>query len=317
MCTYNGEHFLNEQLESMANQTRLPYELVVCDDLSKDGTIAMLEAFAARAPFPVRIYRNAEQLRSTRNFDKAMRLCEGEYIALSDQDDRWQPNKLERLGRMLDENPQSSLVFSDAALIDDMSQPKGSTLWESLRFRPETRGVFAQDAGRILLERPVVTGATVLFRTSLLERFASVPPSWVHDGWLVWMSALWDKPLFTEERLTSYRIHSSQQLGVGETALASRIGQIRTRQRQEYANIAKELAVLLDYVTHTPVPSRDRWLTEITKTALFLQARAEAPESFPKRLHFLLSHRDYYKSLSGLGWRSFLRDLVMGPMESR
>ena len=52
LCTFNGERFLGEQLASIAAQTRLPAELVVTDDASSDGTVALLEGFAQTAPFP-------------------------------------------------------------------------------------------------------------------------------------------------------------------------------------------------------------------------------------------------------------------------
>ncbi len=52
MCTYNGARYLQEQLASIAAQTRLPDELVVCDDCSSDGTRAILEEFKARVTFP-------------------------------------------------------------------------------------------------------------------------------------------------------------------------------------------------------------------------------------------------------------------------
>ncbi len=85
---------LEPQLASLLAQTRLPDELVACDDGSTDGTVSILEAFARRAPFPVRIERNDVRLRSTRNFEKAIGLCTGDLIATSDQDDVWLPEKL-------------------------------------------------------------------------------------------------------------------------------------------------------------------------------------------------------------------------------
>ncbi len=88
MCTFNGGRFLAEQLESIASQTRLPYELVACDDHSTDDTIAILKAFQANAPFPVQIVQNAMRMGSTRNFDQAIGMCSGDFIALCDQDDR-------------------------------------------------------------------------------------------------------------------------------------------------------------------------------------------------------------------------------------
>ena len=77
LCTYNGQRFLAEQLESIRAQTKLPEELIVCDDGSTDGTLEELAGFAAVAPFQMRIYRNDRQMGSTRNFDQGIALAQG------------------------------------------------------------------------------------------------------------------------------------------------------------------------------------------------------------------------------------------------
>ena len=93
MTTYNGEKYLQEQLDSFLGQNRLPDELVVCDDGSQDRTMAILESFSSRAPFPVRIYRNSAKLGYSKNFEKAGSLCTGDIIAFSDEDDVWDAQK--------------------------------------------------------------------------------------------------------------------------------------------------------------------------------------------------------------------------------
>ena len=105
MCTFNGGRYLEQQLESIAEQTQQPCELVVCDDGSTDDTIAILKRFKANAPFPVTVVENAVRMGSTSNFDQAIGMARGEFIALCDQDDRWLPHKLERLSDCLVENP--------------------------------------------------------------------------------------------------------------------------------------------------------------------------------------------------------------------
>ena len=65
MCTYNGSKFLAEQLSSIREQTKLPHELVICDDGSTDATPRIVHAFALDAPFPVRFFRNQATLGST------------------------------------------------------------------------------------------------------------------------------------------------------------------------------------------------------------------------------------------------------------
>jgi glycosyltransferase involved in cell wall biosynthesis len=81
LCTYNGERFLPQQLASMANQTRPPDELIVCDDRSSDRTIGIIREFAASATYPVKIFENKSNLGSAANFERAIRLCAGNLIA--------------------------------------------------------------------------------------------------------------------------------------------------------------------------------------------------------------------------------------------
>jgi glycosyltransferase involved in cell wall biosynthesis len=94
MATYNGAQFLEPQLASIAAQTRLPDELVVCDDQSSDESVEIVERFASRAPFEVRVVRNPKRLGFGGNFLQAARLSRGDLIAWSDQDDVWMPEKL-------------------------------------------------------------------------------------------------------------------------------------------------------------------------------------------------------------------------------
>ncbi|GAG35502.1 unnamed protein product, partial [marine sediment metagenome] len=113
MCTCNGAAFLPEQLASIAAQTRRPDELVVCDDHSTDKTVSIVESFAAKAGFDVRLVVNAQPLGATKNFEKAIGLCGGDIIALSDQDDVWLPGKLSRIEAALAGSPAAAMVFAD------------------------------------------------------------------------------------------------------------------------------------------------------------------------------------------------------------
>ncbi len=134
LCTYNGDSFLRQQLESIQQQTRLPDELVVCDDRSTDQTIVIVREFAATVSFPVVIVQNPETLGSARNFEQAIRLCTGDLIALSDQDDIWYPNRLQRSEQEFIAHPRAGLVFSDADIIDDQNRLQDGTLWQRLGF---------------------------------------------------------------------------------------------------------------------------------------------------------------------------------------
>ncbi len=219
LCTYNGERFLSDQLESFLAQTRLPDELVVCDDASSDSTLKILEDFATKAPFKVRIFRNNKNLGSTLNFEKAIELCIADIIFLSDQDDIWLPKKIETIELEFIKSRSVGMVFSNAELIDENSRPLRKKLWD-FYFPPRKRkkankeGLF-----RLLLEANVVTGATMAFRANFREAFLPIPkdlPNVIHDGWIAMCSCILAEVKFIEEALVKYRIHQGQQIGVAD-----------------------------------------------------------------------------------------------------
>ena len=129
LCTYNGSRYLKEQLDSIAGQTRLPSELIIRDDRSTDDTVDIARRFAETAPFAVKVHVNSENVGSTKNFELAIEGCSGDIIALSDQDDIWLPQKLERLEAEFAADPGVGLVFSDAELTDEKLAPLGVRLW--------------------------------------------------------------------------------------------------------------------------------------------------------------------------------------------
>src|SRR4051794_1763152 len=94
MTVRNGERHLQPLLDSLARQTRPPFELVAHDDASDDGTLAILERFARDAPFQVRIDRSPAPRGVTDGFLRAADACRGELIGYCDQDDVWLDHKL-------------------------------------------------------------------------------------------------------------------------------------------------------------------------------------------------------------------------------
>ena len=94
MATYNGEAFIREQMDSILAQSYKNIEVVACDDCSTDGTYEILQEYA-RKDGRVKCFQNAANLGFKKNFERAITLCSGEFIALSDQDDVWLKEKLE------------------------------------------------------------------------------------------------------------------------------------------------------------------------------------------------------------------------------
>ena len=124
LATYNGERFLADQLVSLANQTVLPAEVVALDDCSSDGTVAILEQFAARAPFPVRVFRNESNRGFTETFFGAAERCRAPLIAFCDQDDVWSNIKIELSAQFFAKNAIRLLLHA-AQPVDEELRPIG------------------------------------------------------------------------------------------------------------------------------------------------------------------------------------------------
>ena len=95
MCTYNGEKFLREQLDSIVGQTYPIHRLIVQDDGSTDSTVEIVREYAARHPF-IELYVNGRNLGFHLNFKTAVMRATADFVAIADQDDVWFADKIER-----------------------------------------------------------------------------------------------------------------------------------------------------------------------------------------------------------------------------
>jgi hypothetical protein len=220
LCTYDGERWIGSLLDSLAQQERLPDELIVQDDCSDDDTVAVVRRFAEDAPFDVRLEVNEQRLGSTTNFAKAVARAGGRYIALADQDDVWYPAKLRRLLEELEEDPTLTLVFSDADLIGEDGRELGRRLWETrlvgrvLRRNPVV-------PGQLFARRALTTGCTMMLRRRAVEAALPFPeelegPVGVmrHDRWLSLVAAAVGTVRALPEPMLGFRVHPGQQTGV-------------------------------------------------------------------------------------------------------
>ncbi len=132
MTAYNGSKYIKQQLDSIACQTILPDEVVVCDDLSSDDTADILEHYAQSAPFNLKVYRNIENIGYTRNFEKALSLCTGDLIFLSDQDDVWYENKISGILDLNRKHLGIDVIINDAIYVDQNLMPSAMTVLEKV-----------------------------------------------------------------------------------------------------------------------------------------------------------------------------------------
>ena len=218
VCTCNGAAYLRQQLDSILAQTRPIDEIVVGDDASTDGTLAILAEYEARFPDRFHVHAHAERLGTVNNFEFVLARCRGRVIFLSDQDDVWKPHKVETMLARFDD-PQAMLVFTDGRLIDAGGAPMASTLWKEWHFDWATRLRWKRSRAALLdlvHNRNKVTGATAALRRELLDDCLPirVPPGYWHDAWLALHAAAHDGLRFLSEPLIDYRVHGSQQIGI-------------------------------------------------------------------------------------------------------
>jgi glycosyltransferase involved in cell wall biosynthesis len=312
LCTYNGERFLETQLASILSQSRLPDELVLCDDGSQDRTLAIAESFAERAPFPVRIVRNKTNLGSNRNFQQAICLCSGDLIVLSDQDDVWAPNRVERSESALRENPGCGLVFSDALIIDDEGRPTGNTLWQNFRFTPELQKKIIRGDYTPLAQHRFITGATVTFRSHFRPLLFPIIGDWIHDGWIAMLIASLSGICFVSEPLVHYRQHTSQQLGLRKPA-EPRPWSIDALARRHWSFMDAHRVILIDIVAALDRLQVDRTrgaAADFLRYYAFLSDRLTLPPSRIARLMRILRMRREYR-IGKTGQWPIAKDLVL------
>jgi glycosyltransferase involved in cell wall biosynthesis len=206
---------LREQLQSLANQTLLPFEVIITDDCSTDNTFEIIQEFSN--VLNIRYFQNEKSLKVTKNFEKAISLCTGDIILMCDQDDLWHADKLTKIHQYFQENLDKLAVFSDAELVDEQGVSLNKNFWSVVRFHDEQRQQFQHGQSvEILLAGNRTAGCMMAFRKELKEVILPFPthiPEMIHDNWLTIVAAMLDSLGMIEERLISYRQHSFQQIG--------------------------------------------------------------------------------------------------------
>jgi glycosyltransferase involved in cell wall biosynthesis len=309
LCTYNGERFLPRQLASIQQQTVLPFELVVCDDCSSDNTNEIVRDFAASALFPVRVFRNDQNLGFVANFERAIELCQGDLIALSDQDDIWYPTRLERAQVAFAAHPEVGLVFSDADVIDEHGELTGERLWMNFGFEGDLKQRMMKGDYTVLVRNRFVTGATVMFRSCLRVNCLPFGAGWLHDEWLAPAAAAVSDVLLIDDPLIRYRKHASQQVG-----LSPQPGR-REKQRKHWSELSRQISMLEQmciWLSQQPLSPRGELLYSCYQAHLqFARFRFALPRRRLWRLGPMLRHYAAY-SICGSGVLSMATDIFVG-----
>ncbi len=243
LCTYNGAAYLEEQLRSILHQTRLPDELILRDDGSKDDTLAIVHRILDKAPFAVNIAQNPGPSGVAENFQEALAGCGGDIVFPCDQDDIWAPEKIATCVEVM-ERDDCTALFHDAQLIDERGRLLPDTLWK--RFGVETRRSAIETATfAATLKRPFATGCCMAIRSEGLKRSFPIGVGWIHDEWITAVVAgLGASIRALPAPLVSYRQHQKQKVGTKSTGMRFRLRGVLRADCERYLAEAEKFKAL-------------------------------------------------------------------------
>jgi glycosyltransferase involved in cell wall biosynthesis len=283
MATCNGEAFVQEQIESILRQTRLPNELVISDDCSNDRTIEVIKTATVGCPFPVRILQNSVNVGLNGNFEIAITEAKGDLVIPADQDDYWLPERVSATASVFAEDV--ILAFCDAELTDSDLRPTGTTLFGC---RPRLRGVTETGgAERTLAGAALVQGMTIAFHRDLKRFVLPFSDQCTWDRWLSLIAPAFGKVRAIDRPLVYYRRHGKNLAGPLESEENAKQQWIRAADQEVYAYRASRLEAVHRRLKEIkarelPLPSGNR-LEEFLETSWYCLRFARRREKMKRR----------------------------------
>lgn len=199
LAMYNGERYIASQIRSILDQLGPSDEIVVVDDCSRDESVQIVSALGDPR---IRLIRNDTNLGILGTFERALRESAGDILFLSDQDDIWRSDKVERVVSIFASDPAITLVASDAQVIDDVGNVTTQSFFSQ-------RGAFSAGLVHNLVKNKYL-GCTMAFRRSMLGHFLPIPPDVpMHDMWFGALNQIYGRTIFIDQPLISYRRHGS------------------------------------------------------------------------------------------------------------
>jgi len=254
MATYNGEAFVSAQIDSLLRQTEQDFVLYVRDDCSGDQTYSILQQYARQHPGKIIVSQSGQNSGSAKqNFLSLLNEHDDEYLMFCDQDDIWQPDKIERTLSAMRQAEQTYgretplLVHTDLCVVDQELKVTYPS------FRAMSKLDYRRAALNNLLVQNTVTGCTVMFNQALHNRIVPVPEECaMHDWWLALAASAFGRIVALEnEQTVLYRQHAANEVGAKDASSASyvlkRLFRVRDTQNSIQTTYRQAEAFLAAY----------------------------------------------------------------------
>lgn len=215
LATYNGEKYIKEQIESILNQTYKNIRIIISDDCSKDGTTEILSEFE-KIDSRIVVYYQKENLGYIRNFEFLVSKVQSEMFMLSDQDDVWLPEKIQKSVELM-EKKNADLVFGDLEVVDENLKTIYPSFGDYMLLNRKIKKCINSYKVNYLYN--CVTGCTTLVKSKWIEKILPIPSrsKYVpHDYWIGIMVALEGKLAYLEKPYIKYRQHGNNQIGTNK-----------------------------------------------------------------------------------------------------
>ena len=236
MATYNGEHFLQEQIESILDQSYTDWSLFIHDDGSSDGTNAIIDDYVVR--YPEKIFRvsGASCGCARDNFFFLMREVEADFYMFCDQDDVWMPEKVRKTYismQDIDCGSNPALVFTELSVVDE----NRTVIAESMS---DYQNLNCRDLSlnRLLIQN-AVTGCTMMVNRALRDmmlKYNHIENIKMHDWWGGIIAAAFGEILFIDEPTIWYRQHEDNSVGAqNDNSLNYQLDRVKNKESMRYS----------------------------------------------------------------------------------
>ena len=201
LATHNGSTHLKEQIESLVKQTLPPMEIIISDDGSTDGTCELLSQYSHNHATIRIIYSEKQGINA--NFQNALSACNGDYIALCDQDDIWKTDKLEKLAAHCTE--KTLLLYGKSILIDDKGNKLPIAAERYLGFNTCRSGHIPL----YFIFSNCVSGHAMMISKRLVDCALPFVDDCIYDHWLALIAASKADIVYVADAITYHRIHDN------------------------------------------------------------------------------------------------------------
>lgn len=218
ISVYNGEKYLKDQIQSILQQDYNNWEVLIRDDGSNDKSLTIINNFLKEYPNKFKLLKNSGiNLGPKQSYNNLLQEAKAEYIALCDQDDLWECNKLSFLLKIIKIEEQKLgkafpiLIHSDLKIINEESSVISNSFYKYSGLNP------LLTKGNSILFKNVVPGCAMLFNKALLSKVTFIPQNAImHDYWLLLHAKFLGKIVYVRSSLIRYRLHAENTLGINK-----------------------------------------------------------------------------------------------------